>query len=65
MTKRALKALEDRIHEADLDRAAMARSLRELIKCYGESDGGGPIPIIQRAVDAARRWSPDFKFEDY
>jgi len=24
-------------------------SLREMIECYGSDDGGGPIPIIERA----------------
>lgn len=48
------------------DERALAKSLKEMVECYGEMDDiGTPIGIITRAVRAIRRVSPKYKFEDY
>jgi hypothetical protein len=36
----------------DLAIDALRASLTEMIDCYGSDDGGGPIPIIERAKAA-------------
>lgn len=36
----------------DITCDALVASLKEMIECYGSDDGGGPIPIIERAKAA-------------
>jgi len=37
---------------SDVTCDALIASLAEMVECYGSDDGGGPIPIIERAKAA-------------
>ena len=58
-------AMRSGIFGAIADVYEQTSALEEMVECYGETAGLGPIDIITRAVKAIRLVKPGYKFEDY